>query len=156
MQSNLERSIEWCEREGAEPAAARSTWDALRLASVAPGLDYFLLDCSLLYGPDVTVKWCERAVGPGGVCGGQLVVVGDDLITAVIDSVSAARKRRMRMERDWWEHSARYVNRLIRVRHRVWKLRAGARSETVGGNGDGYQDHGTVFVGAVRGWECVG
>lgn len=129
MDQNQERSVDWVAREGHSSEAAIVLWGKLHLAQYPPGLDYYVLDCSMLYGMDVCFNWLGAAIGYGGVyhnCASMAERVrgleSSLDVRDVIEKMDASRRRRVRMARDWNDKREAYMNRLLRVKKRALKL----------------------------------
>ena len=130
MEQNRGKSVEWCRQEAPEHVdLVPIWWDRLGLSDYPSGLDYFMLDCVLIYGSDVSLDWLCLSIGHGPVrncsipMGRVLEWLGDRLdIEVVIDRMELYRKRRMRLDRNWSEERQLRVNRLIRVKKRAKKL----------------------------------
>lgn len=148
MDKNLEKVVEWCQKEGIEPGRVPSVWSGLQLARFPSGLDYYVLDSALFYSPGIAFNWLRHSFGVGVVCTSidQVAAFVESGMNAqlALDRMDFMRRRRVRMDPKWDAKREALVNRILRVRRRAEKLmEEESGNEKGGGCGSN--------AGAVRG-----
>ena len=116
MRQNLEKALEWSAREGHSAVEVSACWDELQLAVFPPGVDYYVLDCGLLYGRAVAHNWYLACVL------NPTIPLSVGSLAATIERMDIIRRRRVRMEPEWQVKPEALMNRLLRSKKRALKL----------------------------------
>ena len=129
MRKNRKTSAEWSTREGYDGTVADGLWRELELDQYPSGLDYAVLDCCLFYGSDVTFHWLAVALELGHIYHdsssmARTVSAVRGSAKQLVESLDARRRRRVKLERNWYHKREALMNRIIRVRKRAMSLLA--------------------------------
>lgn len=118
--------LEELEKEEAT-AILRTEWNRCDLASYPSGLDYFMFDCSLFCGRNVSIGWLGsalrrldiRGIDDEGVAAQAVSALAPIQTTITIEQIAFLRRRRHKSLPDCIHFMSAWTNRVTRVQKRA-------------------------------------